>query len=90
MIARLGGMDGNGAVYPPYDLFRVRECYLPLTFSYLRSELVHVIRVRMLTSVLVGRDRYSIGYSLDGDARQRPAVGVERLYRLISGLLGPD
>jgi hypothetical protein len=50
--------------------------------SYLRSELPRVVHARPLVSVDVGRDRYSVGYSVpslalcvavsDGDLPKRP------------------
>ncbi len=48
------------------DLFRVRECYLPLMLSHPRPEMPHEVHARPLVSIAVGRDRYSVGYSPSG------------------------
>ena len=64
----------------PPDLFRVRECYLPLMLSHLRPELVYLVHAHPPVSVTVSRHRYSVCYSPPGlpgrplrfSAQQRP------------------
>lgn len=50
------------------DLFRVSEVQQTLMPSYLRSDLLHVVHGRPLVFLVVGRDRYSLGYSPPGSA----------------------